>query len=94
MEETPMIPAADMLTAAINADPRELRVRGWSDESLPARQRALETLRGWLTGVQIEPPTPAELTPLVAVWQSGTPAATEAERLLMLLELGRALTDT
>ncbi len=86
-----MIPTADLLTVAIAADPRELRTLGWSEESLPARQRVLETLRGWVFAEPSESPPPAELTPLVAVWQSDTPAAAEAERLLMLLELGQTL---
>jgi hypothetical protein len=88
-----MTPAANLLAAAINTDPRELRTLGWSDESLPMRQRALETLRGWLTANPVESPTPAELTPLATVLQSDTLAAAEAAYLLMMLELGKALTS-
>lgn len=86
-----MIPTADWLTAAITADPCELHARGWSEEALPVRQRVLKTLHGWGTAEPSKSPTPAELMPLVAVWQSDTPAADEAELMLMMLELGQAL---
>lgn len=94
MEETPMILSAELLTAAINADPHELLALGWRNEALPARRQVLETLHAWLTGGQIESPASVQLLPLVAVWQSEVPAAKDAELLLMMLELGRVLVTT
>jgi len=88
-----MIPTDDLFAAAINADPRDLQALGWSEAALPIRKRVLETLHRWVSADPsrpASPPTYAELTPLVAVWESGTDAAEDAAVLIMMFEVGRS----